>query len=360
MLRSLGVIGTLAIVFVVAPLAPVPASGQTAGWTAPRTANGQPDIQGIWDYRTITTLERAARFGNKQFLTEEEAAALEREKLDSDNAPPEERVHSGGAFPTGGRTVGSGVDQQSVNSFWFDDGIRYGGRGVIPSRRTSLLVYPSDGKIPYRQSQAAGENVSPDARTDRRHLLPSGPENLNVHARCLQFNAGPPILPTAYNNNIQIFQTPGHVVIFNEMIHETRVIPLDGRPHLDPRVRQWIGDSRGRWEGETLVVETTNYNGHEKFMLPRATDEMHLVERFTRVGPDTLHYEFTVFDPDSYSSPWTVAFPMAKSSLAVYEYACHEGNYGIVNILAGARADERAVEAAGLVREGYVLRAKRY
>ena len=306
---------------------------------------------------TITTLERAERFGNQQFLTEEEAAALEQEKLDSDNSEPEDRVHSGGAFPTGGRTVGAGVDQQSVNSFWFDDGLRYGGRGVIPTRRTSLLVYPSDGKIPYRERQERSETVSPGARTDRRFSTPGGPEDLGMGARCLQFNAGPPMRPTAYNNNVQILQTPGYVTVFNEMIHETRIVPLDGRPHLDPNVRQWIGDSRGRWEGETLVIETTNYNNKKSFY--RSSDDMHLIERFTRIGPDTLNYEFTVVDQGAYEIPWTVAFPMTKSDLQIYEYACHEGNYSIANILAGARADERAVAASGLVREGYVLRAKR-
>jgi hypothetical protein len=175
-----------------------------------------------------------------------------------------------------------------------------------------------------------------------------GPEDRYLAERCiLGFNAGPPMIPSAYNNNVQIFQNPGYVVLLNEMVHDARIIPLDGRPHLPPHIRQWKGDSRGHWEGNTLVVETTNFRDESNFR-QASGPTYHLVERFTRVDAATLLYEFTVNDPKIWTRPWTAAVPMAKTELPIYEYACHEGNYGMFNLLAGARAEERkaAEEAA--------------
>ena len=334
--RSLGTPCVLATLIAVLLLAPVTAAGQTErSWTAPRTVDGQPDLQGVWDFRTITTMQRPERFGDRQFLTEEEAAALEQEKLTADLAAPEDRKPSGGAFPTGGRTVGAGIDEQSVDSIWFDDGVRFGRAGVLPSRRTSLITDPSDGRIPRKPRPERQAQPTPRRRTI------DGYENLGLTTRCLiSLNAGPPMRPGPYNNNVQILQTPEYVAVVNEMIHDVRIIPLDGRPHLVPTLRKWIGDSRGHWEGETLVVETTNYNTRGR--TGSANARLHVVERFTRVGPDTLDYDFTVTDPDAYTRPWSAQFPMTKSAGHIYEYACHEGNYALGNTLRGARAAERA------------------
>ena len=170
---------------------------------------------------------------------------------------------------------------------------------------------------------------------------PDGPEDRNLWERCiLAGNAGPPMNPSVYNNNVQLFQTPGYVVILNEMIHDARIVPMDGRPHLPQNIQQWKGDSRGRWESDTLVVDTTNFTGKTSFRGSGAG--MHLVERFTRVDADTLLYEYTIDDPDSFETTWSAAIPMTQTEGPMFEYACHEGNYAMVNLLAGARAQEAA------------------
>ena len=210
------------------------------------------------------------------------------------------------------------------------------------TKRTSLILDPPDGRIPPLTPEA---KARADARAEVLRRPAAGPEDRNLWERCiLGGNTGPPMVSGPYNNVVQIFQTPGYVVIFNEMINDARVVPLDGRPHLPLAIRQWKGDSRGRFQGDTLVVDTTNFRDETNFRGARAT--LHVVERFTRVDAGTLLYEFTVDDPMTWTRPWSAAIPMTKTAGPIFEYACHEGNYGMVNILSGARAEEKAAEEA--------------
>jgi hypothetical protein len=302
--------------------------------TLPRTADGQPDLQGTWDFRTITPLERPAVLGDKEFLTDDEAADLEHQKAEFEAVDPRDRKTTNPAFTTA-RIIGDPIDEQAYNSEWFDTGST-----VIPSRRTALILNPSSGRIPYTDD--GGQRA-----TRRRGR--NDPEERGLTERCiLSLNAGPPVRPSAYNNNLQIVQTAGYVVIVNEMIHDARIIPLDGRPHIPQPVSQWRGDSRGHWERSTLVVETTNFD--TRTGLYGSTAGLRVVERFRRAGPDTIDYEFTVSDPATFVSAWTAAFPLRKSEAQMYEYACHEGNYGLQDILAGARAEERTAEGSTIKR----------
>jgi hypothetical protein len=295
------------------------ALGQTS-WRAPRTADGQPDLEGIWTNATLTPLERPRELGDKAFFTEQEAAAYEKRLL----VEGDRDRRDGGAQVDVGR---------AYNEAWFDRGTK-----VVVSRRTSLIVDPPDGRVPALKPEAQAKQ---NARNEYRRLHENdGPEYQTLPVRCILWGtAGPPMLPGPYNNYYQIFETPNYVSIAIEMIHEVRIIPLDGRPHLDKSIRQWMGDSRGHWEGETLVVDTTNFTGKTNF---RGSDEnLHLVERFTRVDAHTIRYEFTVDDPTAFTRPWTAEVPMTTAPGPLYEYACHEGNYSMTNILAGARAEER-------------------
>jgi hypothetical protein len=287
-------------------------------WTAPRTADGQPDIQGVWSNATITPIERPAELAAKQYFTEQEGIAYEKDIRERNNMDRRD----GGAEADVGR---------AYNDFWWDRGTH-----IVSTRRTSLVIDPPDGKIPPLTPEAQKRLDVFNAET-RLHPA-DGPENRRLSERCLVWaTAGPPMLPGAYNNNYQIVQAPGYVMVFNEMIHDVRTISLDGRPHLPSNIRQWLGDSRGHWDGNTLVVDTTNFTDKTRF---RGTGpNMHLVERFTRTGPNTLLYEFTVEDP-AFTNPWTLQIPSTKTEGPIYEYACHEGNYGMAGILAGARADE--------------------
>jgi hypothetical protein len=297
-------------------VAVLPAAGQTA---TPRTGWGAPDLQGVWNYATITPLERPAELAGKQVLTDKEAADFEKQTLERRN--PDRR--DGGAAADVGR---------AYNQFWWD----YGNK-VVGTKRTSLIVDPPDGKIPPLTVEA---KQRADARAAALRRPPAGPEDRNLWERCILGTAGPPVVPGPYNNNFQIFQTKDYVVVLNEMIHDARIIPLDGRPHLPSNIRQWMGDSRGRWEGKTLVVDTTNFTGKTNF---RGSGEgLHLVERFTRMDAGTLLYEFTVEDPSSFTKPWKAALPMSKTDELIYEYACHESNYGMFNMLSAARAEEKA------------------
>ncbi len=325
----------LTAVIVMFVLAPAPIAGQASSaraktpaargaWTPPRTTWGAPDLQGIWDFATITPMERPKELAGKEVLTAEEAAEFEKRTLEQRN--PDRR--DGGSQADVGR---------AYNQFWWDYGTK-----VIGTKRTSLVVDPPDGRIPPLTPQAR-QRAETRAEVLRRPA--AGPEDRNLWERCiLGGNAGPPMVSGAYNNNVQIFQTPEQVVILNEMINDARIVPLDGRPHLPPSLRQWRGDSRGRWDGDTLVVDTTNFRDPTNFRGSRAT--LHVVERFTRVAADTLLYEFTVDDPQTWTRPWSAAMPMTKTEAPIFEYACHEGNYGMVNILTGARAGEKAAEEA--------------
>jgi hypothetical protein len=301
-------------------MAAVPFAAVAAGPApAPRTSWGAPDLQGVWNYATITPLERPSELAGKQVLTDQEAAEFEKQTLARRN--PDRR--DGGAAADVGR---------AYNEFWWDYGTK-----VVGTRRTSLIVDPPDGKLPPLTEEAR-KRVEARAAVLRRP--PAGPEDRNLWERCILGTAGPPVVPGPYNNNFQLFQTREYVVILNEMIHDARIIPLDGRPHVPANVRQWMGDSRGHWEGKTLVVDTTNFTGKTNF---RGSGEgLHLVERFTRMDAGTLLYEFTVDDPSAFTKPWSVALPMTKSDDLIYEYACHEANYGMFNMLSAARAEEKS------------------
>ena len=323
-------------------------AGPVAGQTIPRTADGRPDLQGVWDFRTQTPLQRPTDLGDKAFLGEEEAAELEasanerRARLLEPSEVRTEPLPAGG----GGEAVGG------YNDFWLDYGTN-----VIGDRRTSLIIDPSDGRLP--PLTAIGESLRQvgSLREDLPIELPlrvrsagtgaDRPEDRGLAERCLVgFNSGPPMMPSGYNNNMQLFQTPGTVVIVNEMVHDTRVIPVDGRPPLPDTVRQWAGSSRGHWDGDTLVVETRNFTDKTASFEPSATTAIGtgltvtLTERFQRIDEDTLLYEYTVDDATIFTRSFTVAVPMRRSDEPMFEYACHEGNYGLLNILRGARAAE--------------------
>jgi len=288
-----------------------------------RAVDHPPDLSGTWSFSTLTALERPAEFVGKEFLTDSEAAAFAKrtmERNNRDNRDPSNReADVGGAY----------------NEFWWDRGTtvaRVGGRF-----RTSLIVDPPDGRVPALTPQAQ-ERAAARAAERRAHPA-DGPEDRSLGERCLMFNAGPPMLPGPYNNFMQIMQTRDHMVIYNEMIHDARVIPLAGRPHAPAQARFWLGDSRGRWEGNTLVVDTTNFT--DKTNVRGSSANLHLVERFTRTDAGTLLYEFTVDDPSSFVKPWTAALPMRKTADQLFEYACHEGNHAMQGILRGARFEEK-------------------
>ena len=309
------------------------AQGQVAvkQWKAPRTPWGHPDLQGIWDYRTITPLERPTALSGKPFLTEEEAAVFERDENRRQNRDLIDPEKGGLQYPPGGVVP--------YNEFWYDRG-----KAVVGSRRTSLIVDPPDGRFPPLTPEGkkrADATAVDDRETQLGHPRADSYEDRPLSERCILSAGTLPILPGPYNNNIQIVQTAGYVAIVNEMIHEHRTIPLDGRPHLGQNLRQWLGDSRGHWEGETLVVETTNFSPKVDFR--GAGSRLHVVERFTRVAAETLQYEFTVDDPTIWTRPWTAVIPMRQSSEQMYEYACHEGNFALKNILSGARSQEKSL-----------------
>ncbi len=307
-------------------------AASTAQTKVPNTPWGKPDLRGIWDFRTITPLERPAHLADREFLTEEEATRLEREAVDR-----ETELNGRAAERT---TPGDSVDRRAdgspgfYNSFWLDYGTK-----PVGTRRTSLLLDPPNGKLPSLTAAAQQRSEA------RRAYLQEHPADSwldrSPSDRCLVgFNAGPPITPGGYNQNLQVFQTPNHVALLTEMVHTTRIVPLDGRPPLRDVLRQWSGDSRGHWEGETLVVETANFKGARDWR--GSSEQMTLVERFRRVDADTLEYTYTVNDPETWTRPWTASIPMRLSVLPLYEYACHEGNYSLANILSGHRAKEKA------------------
>ena len=295
-------------------------------YVPPKTAWGDPDLQGIFTNATVTPFERPAEFAGKEFLTEKEVRELEVRTAESrtDQPPP------------------SG-SPGSYNQLWFDRGTT-----VVTTHRSSLVIDPPDGRVPPL-TETAQKLIAERAQTRRGHEA-DAPEYRSLSERCLWWSStGPPIVPTAYNNNYRIAQVPGYVVILSEMIHDARSIPLDGRAHLPENIRQYLGDSRGHWEGNTLVVETTNFNDQTKveFARPPSSirgigDKAHVVERFTRTAPDTVMYEFTIDDPVTYTKPWTVQTPWVKSDGPIFEYACHEGNYALRNILSNARNLEKA------------------
>ena len=330
----------LALVATVSLVAP-PASAQTDG-ASPRMEWGDPDLQGVWNNSTLTPFQRPESLGDKEFLTEEEAANIAQAEADRNAALARRPASRTLADPTG--NVDRGVDGApgSYNNFWMERGT-----AVVPTRRTSVIVLPPNGRLPAVTAQTHARMTSPEAARladVRRGRLPADSyEQLDLGDRCIWYR-GVPSFPTAYNNNYQVVQNPDFVAILQEHIHDVRFIPLDGRSHVPEFIRQYGGDSRGHWEGETLVVETTNFNSRAfiRNFNSNLTEALHVVERFTRIGPDTLDYEFTVNDPNIWTSEWSGSLPMTRIDQPLYEYACHEGNYGLTGILAGSRADEKA------------------
>ena len=303
------------------------AKGKAAdkAWTPPRTPDGKPDLQGIWNSALLTPFERPKEFAGKEFFTPEEAAAYTRAEL--------QRVDGDRRDGGGGADVG-----RAYNEFWRERG------SLTPDLRTSMIIDPPDGRIPPLTPQA--QKIAAQRRAANRGHEFDGPENRGLAERCISVrNAGPPMIPTNYNSNYEIVQSPGIVTVLSEQIHDLRIIPTDGRPHLPSSMRLINGDSRGHWEGNTLVVQTTNFTDQTAY--ENSGEHMRLTERFTRTGPHTLMYEFTVDDPESFTKPWTARYPMTETNLPLLEYACHEGNYGLAGSLSGARAEEkRAAEAA--------------
>ena len=315
-------------------LLPGAAQAQEESWTAPRTPFGHPDLQGVWANNNATPLQRPQALADREFLTDEELATLrsraeELFSLESGDAAFGDSVftaalNAADSFTSRDRATGN------YNQFWLVE--------RDWDNRTSLIVDPPNGRLPER-TQAARMRAETAGRKRQRHAVWTDDRSLGE--RCLSFGA--PRLGAGYNSYYQLFQTPEHVVILVEMGYDARIIPLDGRPHVDDDVRQWLGDSRGYWDGETLVVETRNYSPLANFM--GAAEHLQVTERFTRVSEDVLRYEVTASDPTTWTRPWTAIIPLRRSPDALYEYACHEGNIGMEGILAGARHKE-AEEAA--------------
>ena len=302
----------------------VPKAAKT--WTTPRTQDRQPDLQGYWTNATFTPLERPTELASKEFFTAEEAAAYEKQRRVKDNSQAADDLHYD-------------------NVAWQTENYAKG----VSSRRTSLIFDPPDGKVPPLTPNGQ-KLAAQQVEKARRRALAESASARNLAERCISWGAeGPPMLGTTYNANMQIMQTASFVAIYTEMVHNVRIIPLDGRPHIPSTIHQLDGDSRGRWEGDTLVVDTSNFTDETPFRGPPATARqdifssasLHVVERFTRIDPDTIAYRFTVEDPMVWTKPWTGEILMHRFEGPILEYACHEGNYGLANILAGARAAEK-------------------
>jgi len=303
-----------------------PSATKATKSTTGKTPWGHPDLQGVWECRTVTPMERPAELAGKETLTEAEAAEYEKRIVASRNADT-------ARDQSARRTVNGTAETQDIanayNDFWWDRGTK-----VIGTRRTSLIVDPKDGKFPPLTEEGKKRLAAEDAVRERPA---EGPEDRSVGERCiLGFNSGPPMSPGGYNQNVQIFQTPDQVVLVNEMVHNARFIPLDGRPVAN--IKQWTGESRGHWEGDTLVVETKNF--YQTTSLRGSGPNMHLIERFKKIDGGLL-YTYTVNDPSTWTAPFTVEMPMVKTDAPMYEYACHEGNYGMTGLLSGARAVEK-------------------
>jgi hypothetical protein len=340
--RDFALPAAFAMAAVILLMAPTGASGQDAGaaprtargWQVPRLPDGRPDLQGFWTNDTFTPLERPADLAGKELFTEEEAAAYLKKRLDQYLAQPKDDIH-------------------------YDDEIWQGERySKEPNLRTSLIVDPRDGKVPPLSPE--GERAAAARAGAKQATGPAdSAQARSLAERCISWGTvGPPMLPPTYNANLQILQTRDYVVIRHEMIHEDRIIPLDGRPHAGTNVRQLAGDSRGHWEGDTLVIDTTNFTDKTNFRgAPRNTRQdilasrsLHVVERLTRVSADRIRYQFTVDDPNTWTRPWSAEIPMIATKGPLFEYACHEGNYGMPDILKGARFTEKEA-APGAARD---------
>ena len=305
-------------------------TGLAGKWTAPRTPDGHPDLQGIWTTQTYTPLERPQRYAGQEFLTEEEATELTKLLTQADVDPL-----AAGIFGASDEERRNRIRQNDPTHYNNADWLTTAQPKALSSRRTSLITDPSDGKIPP---------LTPEARQRAAARRAAGGfdsyENRPLPERCVMWaHEGPPMMPPPYNDVLQIIQTPGYVVVFRELATAPRLIPTDGRPHFSERVRQWAGDSRGRWEGDTLVVDTTNFNDKTAFQGSSAA--LHVVERFSRVSADRILYQFTVDDWHTWTRPWSADIPMLQTKGPLYEYACHEGNYGMANTLRGPRVIDK-------------------
>ncbi|MEQ8313678.1 MAG: hypothetical protein RL839_11945 [Gammaproteobacteria bacterium] len=302
-------------------------------YVAPRNMWGQPDLQGVWNFSSNVPMQRPERFGDREFMTDDEIAAM-RARLAERDAASDQAVPSSDPNSPGG-----------YNDFWVESA------GITDRIRTSHIVYPPNGRYPQRvegsvvQFGGLGDDV-PGTRPVRftvGGIAKNGPEDRGLSERCIVgFNDGPPFSPSLYNNNVQIFQHKDTAVILTEMIHNARIVPLDDRPPLPDEITQWSGDARGYYDGDTLVVVSTNFNGMAAALEPFGTShDKVLTERFTRVDDVTVEYEWTLESPSTFTDKITAIVPMTKVAGQLYEYACHEGNYGMVNILRGQRMEER-------------------
>ena len=301
------------LVFALVLVVSIPAAAQPQKDAVPRTADGRPDLQATWDFAQLTPFERPSEFADKNSVTEEEAEEFAQRRVETSNKDK--------------RDGGAAADvERAYNDFWWDFGRRI-------ARQPSLVVDPPDGRVPALVP-AAQQRIA-----DRRGHF-DNPEERPLAERCiLGFNSGPPMVPSAYNNNVQVVQTRDRVLILNEMIHSARIVDLTRREHMPQQLRFLTGDSIGHWDGDTLVVDTTNFSLEGGFR--GATTKLHLVERFTRDSADTLRYEFTVDDPDTWTRPWSASIPMTRTDERMFEYACHEGNYALAGVLQGARYQEK-------------------
>ena len=325
--RSMRITG-VAIGLAVAALVPALAQNQKGAksWSMPKTPDGVPDLQGYWTNNSYTPLERPKDV-TKEFYTKDELKAVEKAAA----ARESEQTEPGTVADVHYDFTQFGLDRSQTR--------------LTQNLRTSMIIDPPDGRLP--PVTAEGQKRAADRAAERRAqgAQYDKVQNIVLGSRCIFMNAGPPMMPPGYNPAYQIVQGPGVVMILIEMLHEVRVIPTDGRPHAPASVRSWLGDPRGHWEGDTLVVETTNFN--DKVAYRGASENMKVVERFTRLSDDEIRYQFTVTDPSTWERPWTAEMPFVKINGPIFEHACHEGNYGIANTLAGARlAEKKAAEEA--------------
>ncbi len=343
------VFASLALLLVVPTAGQTPNTGKSATpkptvkpWTAPRTVDGQPDLQGVWLNNSATPLERPKALEGKQFLTDEEVAELRRRAARLFDGSGNSDAAGGDAFFLA--LLANPERYKNPNATGGDNGF-----AREFENRTSLVVDPPDGKIPPLTPEGQERVARRPAPGGGGQRLPESPEDLSNALRCMTYGT-PRLGVNAYNaagalGYYQIVQAPGYVVLTLEAIHEARVIPLDGRPHIPESIRQLSGDSRGRWDGSTLVVDTTNFSPSSNFM--GSAERLHLVERFTRVAPDTINYEITVSDPTTWTKPWTALIHLRQRQDTIYEYACHEGNSVVMKgMLQGARAQEKAAAEA--------------
>jgi len=318
---------------------PAKTAAAAGTWTAPRTVDGHPDLQGVWSNNNATPLERPAELAGRPYLTEQEVAALKKKAAELFENGKSDAAFGDSVFQSVLANVkGTKAGFKSVDGETGD----YSSVWTVArewDNRTSLITDPSDGRLPP---------MTPEAEKRQAGISflgrpANGPEDRSLQERCITY--GSPQLVAGYQSYYQIVQASNSVAIMTEMIHDARVIPLDGGPHLPPNIQTWLGDARGHWEGDTLVVDSTNFK--PGVFRSVSTEKLHVVERFTRTGPDILQWQVTVDDPGAWTKPWTAVIPLRASNKAVFEYACHEGNYGLESILSGARREDQAAEAAG-------------